>query len=287
MKKNFLISALILTLIIIGIVFIVTVLDRQIVGQDAGIHTNSQNSSDITALKNSTFTIDGRQVTLINGFSEVSAAAGSTSKNITRYFGNEAFGDLDNDGQADDVAFLITEETGGSGIFYYAVAGIGNNESARKDSAENDTKNISYKMTNAFFVGDRIAPQSTKIFSDSGELHIYFAERNDGEPMTVAPSRGAVLLLKVTPDGVLKGLIDKPEPETRYMDAQNYIRNNISELSPVKAQLGGTFYVTNISSGNGVGTVSYEDGHNAYTADFTYTISDEGKTTVTSFVVRK
>ncbi len=73
----------------------------------------------------------------------------------------------------------------------------------------------------------------------------------------------------------------------RYMDVETYVRTNISTLSPVKAQLGGTFYVTSIAAHGGAGTVSYEDGHNAYTADFTYNVSQQGRPSVTSFTVRR
>ena len=72
----------------------------------------------------------------------------------------------------------------------------------------------------------------------------------------------------------------------RYMDIESYVKNDISTLSPVKEQLGGTFYVTEIETKDGTGTVSYEDGHNAYTADFTYTVADDGKPTITNFTIR-
>lgn len=72
----------------------------------------------------------------------------------------------------------------------------------------------------------------------------------------------------------------------RVMDIATYVSSNISELSPVKEQLGGKFYVTSIQAKDGRGTVSYEDGHNAYTADFTYTINDEKGIVITSFSVR-
>ena len=80
---------------------------------------------------------------------------------------------------------------------------------------------------------------------------------------------------------------DPAEQSARYMDIESYVRNSISELSPVKEQLGGTFYVTSIETHGGTGIVSYEDGHNAYTADFTYTIDEEGKPTIDSFIVRE
>lgn len=106
------------------------------------------------------------------------------------YFGNEAVGDLNGDG-LEDKAFLIVQNSEGSGTFYYAVASI------KTESG--------YKNTNAFLVGDRIAPQSTNIIAR--EIHVNYAERRQGEPMTTPPSQGAVLLLKVTPEGVLEGLM--------------------------------------------------------------------------------
>jgi hypothetical protein len=142
--------------------------------------------------KNSTFTIDGAAVTLINGLSQMAAAPGSASMVTTRYFGNEATGDLNGDGLA-DAAFLVTQDTGGSGLFYYVVVALGTPGG--------------YKTTNAFLIGDRIAPQITEIHADSKELYVNYAERNPGEPMTTQPSVGATLYLKVTPEGVLTGLM--------------------------------------------------------------------------------
>lgn len=78
------------------------------------------------------------------------------------------------------------------------------------------------------------------------------------------------------------------EPGGRAMSIEQYVHENISELSPVKEQLGGTFYVTGMSADGGVGVVEYEDGHNAYTADFTYqTEPNHGAITITSFTVRQ
>lgn len=106
------------------------------------------------------------------------------------YFGNEASGDLNGDGK-DDKVFLIVQKSEGSGTFYYAIASIQTDKG--------------YKNTNPFFIGDRIAPQSTSIVSR--EIYINYAERKQGEPMTTPPSQGATLLLKVTPEGVLEGLM--------------------------------------------------------------------------------
>lgn len=141
--------------------------------------------------KNATFVIEGTEVTLTDGISEIETPESSTAI-VTEYFGNTAEGDLTGDSKA-DVAFLVTQDPGGSGFFYYVVVAI--------------KTETGYKTTNAFYVGDRIAPQSTEIHSDSRELHVNYADRRDDEPMTALPSQGKVLLLKVTPDGVLEGLM--------------------------------------------------------------------------------
>lgn len=141
--------------------------------------------------RNSTFILEGKLVTLVNGESRESIP-NSSAQTVTRYFGNETSGDLTGDGKP-DAAFLVTQEGGGSGLFYYVVVAV-----------KTDTE---YKTTNAFFIGDRISPQSTYIPQNSRELQVNFAMRNPGEPMTTPPSKGAVLLLKVTPQGVLEGLM--------------------------------------------------------------------------------
>lgn len=142
--------------------------------------------------KNTSFTVNGKEVTLVHGISETEAAPGSASKITTRYFGNEVTGDLTGDG-VPDTAFMITQNTGGSGLFYYTVVAM---------KTENG-----YKNTNAFLIGDRIAPQNMYIPKGTTELNVNFAERKPGEPMTARASVGAVKLLKVTQEGILEGLM--------------------------------------------------------------------------------
>jgi hypothetical protein len=74
--------------------------------------------------------------------------------------------------------------------------------------------------------------------------------------------------------------------QSKLMSVEAYVSQNISELSPEKEVLGGKFYVTDIQIADGKGFVSYEDGHVAYTADFTYSSSDRTGHTITSFVIR-
>jgi hypothetical protein len=79
---------------------------------------------------------------------------------------------------------------------------------------------------------------------------------------------------------------DEPRENGRVMDIQTYVRQNITDLSPEPAVLGGTFYVTEINTDDDSGTVSYEDGHIAFTADFEYVIDEYG-ITISSFEVRE
>lgn len=141
--------------------------------------------------RNSSFTVDGQTITLVNEMSEM-PIENSSAIISTRFFGHQTQGDLNGDG-LEDHAFLITQSMGGSGTFYYVIAALKTNDG--------------YKTTNAFLVGDRIEPQSVEIRSDSGELHVNYASHKQGEPMTSQPSEGKLLLLKVTPNGVLEGLM--------------------------------------------------------------------------------
>lgn len=65
-----------------------------------------------------------------------------------------------------------------------------------------------------------------------------------------------------------------------------YIEEHIGDLSPVSPALGGHFYVTSVEAHGGAGTVEYEDGHLAFTADFTYKVDAQGNVAVDSFTVR-
>ncbi|MDE2079419.1 MAG: hypothetical protein KGI73_03470 [Patescibacteria group bacterium] len=120
-----------------------------------------------------TYTIDGASVALANGVYEAAAAPGSASKTVTRFFGNEANGDVNGDSKPDS-AFLLTQETGGSGTFYYLAVAL--------------ATSTGYIGTNAVFLGDRIAPQTTEI--KNGYIIVNYADRAAGEPMSSRPSVG-------------------------------------------------------------------------------------------------
>ena len=136
--------------------------------------------------QNATFSIDGDPVTLVNGISSISAAPDSASMVVTKYFGNEVSGDFNGDG-TNDVAFIITQNSGGTGTFYYVTALI---------SGKNG-----YQGTEAAFLGDRITPQANAYFN--GQIIINYLDRGADEPMSAAPTKAGVKYFSVK-NGQLK-----------------------------------------------------------------------------------
>ena len=72
----------------------------------------------VTDYKDATYVIDGTPATLVDGVSEKIPKTNSPVLVTTRYFGNQLFKDINDDGR-DDVIFFLTQETGGSGSFFY------------------------------------------------------------------------------------------------------------------------------------------------------------------------
>ncbi len=145
--------------------------------------------------KNTEYMINGRTVRLINGVSEVESAPGSASRTVTRYFGNELKTDLNDDGR-EDVVFILTQETGGSGTFFYAVAAL-NSEQGCLGS-------------DGFFLGDRIAPENIELSKNPRHKNVIvvnYADRAPGEPMTAAPSVGKSAYLKLDVESRQWGIV--------------------------------------------------------------------------------
>ncbi|MCL5666290.1 MAG: immunoglobulin domain-containing protein [Patescibacteria group bacterium] len=64
---------------------------------------------------------------------------------------------------------------------------------------------------------------------------------------------------------------------------KNYLRDNLSALSPEKEVLGGKFYVADLKVISSTkAEVTYEDGHNQFRAQFNYSLQD-GKVKITNF----
>lgn len=157
--------------------------------------SNSKQVMNVTDYKDAEYVIDGTRIRLENGVAETEAAPGSASKIVTRYFGNELKTDLDGDGR-DDVVFLLTQERGGSGTFLYVVAAL-------------DTDS-GYVGSDGYFLGDRIAPQTTEesqIPRHKYVIVVKYADRAPHEPMTVQPSLNKSAYLKLNAASMRWGIV--------------------------------------------------------------------------------
>ncbi len=147
--------------------------------------------------KNAEYVIEGERVKLINGVAEEEIAPGATAKKVTRYFGNELVTDLNDDGR-DDVVFLVTQDSGGTGIFYYVVAAL-NTEWGYVGSED------------AVLLGDRIAPQTTEESRNPRHVNVFvvnYADRGFDDPMTTPPYVGKSIWLKLDPETMRFGVVE-------------------------------------------------------------------------------
>jgi heat shock protein HslJ len=167
MKKTFVISVVAIILFIVISFFAINTF----------IYNEKQGEVALKNEHDGAYKIDGQNIFLENGISEMEAAPGSASKIITKYWGGDLKADFDNNGK-EDVAFIISQSTGGSGTFYYVVARM-NGESS----------------VDAVLLGDRIAPQN--INYDNGIILVNYADRKAGESFAVSPSVGKTLRLKI------------------------------------------------------------------------------------------
>ncbi len=122
---------------------------------------------------NGAYEFDGQKIILVNGKAEQVITPGSVSELVTSIFGQPVTGDLDNDGTQDSI-FFVSQETGGTGVFFYVVAAV-------KVGGQ-------YAGTKAIFLGDRIAPQNITI--KNGVASVNYALRKAGEPMSAQASVG-------------------------------------------------------------------------------------------------
>ena len=155
---------------------------------EAPANVSTAGSAQAVDPQNATYLIDGKEVTLVNGSAEQEAAPGSATKVVTKYFGNAVDIDLNSDGLMDS-AFLLTQDGGGSGTFFYTAAAL--NQAG------------STQGTNAIFLGDRIAPQSTNVDPNNPvQFIVNYLDRKASDPMSAQPSMAVSRTLKLD-DGKL------------------------------------------------------------------------------------
>lgn len=189
--------------------------------------------------KNATYTIDGQKVTLVNGEASVPSVPGSSSQTVTKYFGNEVKYDFDQDGR-EDTAFLLTQTTSGSGIFYYLVVAL--------------NKESGYIGSEGVFIGDRISPQSTEMadgFGSGNIMVVNYADRKPGESFSTSPSVGKSLALVLDPTTLQIGQVEQnfegeadPDRMNLGMKTWVWIRSEYNDGKTVTPKKAGKFTLT-------------------------------------------
>lgn len=118
---------------------------------------------------NATYSIEGKPVTLVNGKADEPIVPGGASRHVTALTPFMARGDIEGDGQQ-DVAVLLTDNSGGSGVFYYLAA----------------FPATQGPSTAAVFVGDRISV--TNLAISDRKIVVSYLTRPDGAPFSAAPT---------------------------------------------------------------------------------------------------
>lgn len=132
--------------------------------------SQSQSDSKKNDVKNITYIVDGKLIALKNGLSEI-PIADSSAKITTSFFSSKNIEDINNDGHHDTLV-LLAQESGGSGVFYYAALALGQEEG--------------YYGSNAVFLGDRIKPQSEEY--RQGMVVLNYKEHATDQAMTEEPN---------------------------------------------------------------------------------------------------
>lgn len=141
-------------------------------GSETEVDTNPVSTSEETAPdpSSATFSFDDGAVTLSSGKSEKEDEESGLKDEIA-LLEEKASGDLNNDGKEDSVV-LMARSGGGSGVFIYIAAYV--------------SGPVSYKGTNALFIGDRISPES--VFIQNGIATLKYLDREPDEPFAAEPT---------------------------------------------------------------------------------------------------
>ncbi|MDB5193996.1 MAG: hypothetical protein JWN50_10 [Parcubacteria group bacterium] len=146
-------------------------------------HSGSGNTTNTTVINsnpttsghpdasNATFTFEDGQVTLSKGTFTAPTDPDSGTAVETDLSNTFGYGDLNADGK-EDVVVILVQSGAGSGTFFNIAAYV--------------SGPISYKGTNAVFVGDRIVPKSISIKNKT--ITLTYLDRNPDEPMAADPT---------------------------------------------------------------------------------------------------
>lgn len=230
----------------------------------------STTEAPIGSPRNATYLIEGVPVTLVNGVAETPAAPDSASVIHTEYFGNDISYDFNHDGRM-DTAFLLTQSTGGTGVFYYVVAAL--------------NAPPGYVGSEGVRLGDRVAPQSTSLSTREGVIAVHFVDRLPSEPFSVTPSVGKTLYVAF--DSATQKLLEVPPPSVSSMYTTStttmsstltgkkwqWVRTNYTDGRVFVPKKTASFSLTFSTDGTVSGTTDCNSVGGPYTTSGTNTVS--------------
>jgi hypothetical protein len=91
---------------------------------------------------------------------------------------------------------VLTQQRGGSGTLFYAVAAL--------------NTDAGYVGSDGYLLGDRIAPQTTVVSPHPRHKNVIvvnYHDRRPGEPMTAEPAVGKSVYLKLDPQAMRWGVV--------------------------------------------------------------------------------
>ncbi len=156
-----------------------------------------------------------------------------------------------------ELKFLPAEKDSKVGKFVGSVSALDQMLMGRRISAMWDTMAEGMNTT-----------EELKIIFGEGTADVGFGEMTD---------RGDGVYVYKNPEAITYSLDMSDigcENLNEIENVEAYLKKNISTLSPVKAVLGGTWYVlyADINTSGDAGVVTYEDGHIQEKKNFTYTL---------------
>jgi hypothetical protein len=141
---------------------------------DEGTEKPNKPAAHTVDYANATYRIENENVTLSSGTRSVPVAPGSATQHMTRLSGHPWCGQL---GKKTAAAVFIADDPGGSGSYFYVGVALAGGPA-----------------TNAFFLGDRIKPQSIA-FRDNG-IVVTYLQRKPNDPMAAKPTLKKHLVLR-------------------------------------------------------------------------------------------
>jgi hypothetical protein len=121
-------------------------------------------------MANLTYSSEDGAIVLKNAKGERAIEGSNTKDEFTLAEMINTTGDLNGDGKTDSAGFII-ENSAGTGVFVYVAAAV--------------SGTVSYKGTNAVFIGDRVEPSDITI--SNGNVIVKYLDRNPDEPMSADP----------------------------------------------------------------------------------------------------